>query len=184
MRILAVLLTVCLVGLCHCGGDDGKGALKGSVGGQQPTPQKLPQVNAQPAAKPNQKATKSAPQQAAKPVTPVTQSAGQGGVTLAHPDESKVSISEQYSSGVKTKRYTPKRGFNVTSVTHNGEELWKKDEDYKKFISAEVSSKGDSSVLLISTNTGIKHFKKDGSSWTSSNEKEYEEKLREMRYTD
>ncbi|AFZ79500.1 hypothetical protein BEWA_023490 [Theileria equi strain WA] len=208
MKVLTVLLTVCLVGLCHCGGDDSKGALKRGVG-SQPTPlppqgvqgkqgnapaakgetlpsQKGPvQTNGQSAAQPGQKATPPTQQgQPAKPATPVTQSAGQRvTLDLAHPDRSKVCVDDHYSNGVKTKKYSPKDGYHISSVLDGAKEVWK-GESHQKFLSATLSSKGKSSVLLISTNAGIKHFKKDGSSWTSSNEKDYEEKLREMRYTD
>ncbi|EKX73539.1 signal peptide containing protein [Theileria equi strain WA] len=180
MKVFSVLFTVSLVGLCHGGGDDGKGALKRAVGGKQPTPnpaqptpQKLPRANGQSAAQPGQKATPSTQQ-------------GQGDDTLdlAHPDMTKVNLVTDCKNGIKTKRYTPTGASKVTSVVDGDKELWKKAEDYQKFLSATLSSKGNSSLLLISTNAGIKHFKKDSTSWTSSNEKDYEEKLREMRYTD
>ncbi|AFZ80773.1 hypothetical protein BEWA_001800 [Theileria equi strain WA] len=67
-----------------------------------------------------------------------------GTLDLASPDESKVDILRASRNEVEKKEYYPKDTSKITTVMDGNKELWKKDEDYQKFLSATLSSKGKS----------------------------------------
>ncbi|AFZ80729.1 signal peptide-containing protein [Theileria equi strain WA] len=139
MRILAILWTACLVRLCSAG------CLGGGTRDDEVTDQ-AEQGGSNEVSTENISTPPTQQGQAAKPATPVTQSAGQGddAIDLAHPDMTKVDILRASRNEVEKKEYYPTGASKVTSVVDGDKELWKKDEDYQKFLSATLSSKGKS----------------------------------------
>ncbi|EKX73811.1 signal peptide containing protein [Theileria equi strain WA] len=156
MKVLAILWTVCLVGLCHCGGDNG-GAKGGVKGGEK---QNQPQENAQPAGR----------------VDII--------LDLANPDKDKVNIETKEVSGVEHTTYTSK-SVPVTLVVGEETRLWATPEG-EKLLLARVSKKNESSLLLISAKThgrvGKKYFEKNGNGeWKKITEENYDKKLEDLK---
>ncbi|EKX72570.1 signal peptide containing protein [Theileria equi strain WA] len=129
MRVLAVLLTVCLVGVCYCGDNDGKVVGKRAVpqkGAQQQkvvqhAQQGQTQANAQPADKPVESQT---PKEDVS--TETTQSAGQSGATLdiSSIDSSSYQSFDYSFSGNAIRLIVPKKGVTVTKLMNGTEEVY------------------------------------------------------------
>ncbi|EKX72764.1 hypothetical protein BEWA_013230 [Theileria equi strain WA] len=92
---------------------------------------------------------------------------------LANPDKDKVEISKREVYGVEHTAYTPKDAVLITLVV-DGETKLLATPEGEELLLAIVSTKGDSSLLLISPKTGNKHFEKDGLVLDLANQSETE----------
>ncbi|EKX73016.1 signal peptide containing protein [Theileria equi strain WA] len=116
---------------------------------------------------------------APKPTTPIT-------LDLAKPDETNVRVGNQSrDDGIKTKRFTPKDAFHISSVVDGGSSVWKAEKNERcKFV--ESHAKGDSSLISIGISKGdyldFKYFEKtaDGK-WNNITQGDFLRKLAGMR---
>ncbi|EKX73540.1 signal peptide containing protein [Theileria equi strain WA] len=180
MKILAVLWTVCLVGLCHGGGDDGKG-LKGAVAQQDPVKPVQPNTQGPPG---QTQANPSTPTQQGQAAKPVTASSGKADVLdLASPDESKVDIVKASRNEVEKKEYYPKDTSKITSVMDGGVSMWTATGN-EKCCFARSYTKGDSSFLYITIMGGndltAKFCEKAGGAWNEVDEEPFNDGVTTM----
>ncbi|EKX72175.1 hypothetical protein BEWA_046390 [Theileria equi strain WA] len=99
---------------------------------------------------------------------------------LSKPDMSKVKISEKADKGVEKKEYHLKGRFRITYVIDGKLSIWTVPKN-EEFVFAEVSSKGDSSLLLLSLTNCDKYFEKSTYGWRDIDEEEYKSRLNEMK---
>ncbi|EKX72747.1 hypothetical protein BEWA_013060 [Theileria equi strain WA] len=118
--------------------------------------------------------------------SPVTASSGQGGpvLDLANPDQSKVHIGDRSGNGVNSKKYYPKDGYDIGSVTDGDKELWKSTGAGQKCCFARFYSKGESILVTIGISKGsdseAKFFEKVGGQWKGLNRDVFFNKFNEM----
>ncbi|AFZ80935.1 signal peptide-containing protein [Theileria equi strain WA] len=156
MKVLAVLWTLCLVRFCSaiwcCGKSKTSDDDNGVYGGSA--------------------------ENLRSPPTPVTTIPNT--LDLAKPNESKVKVYKDSKNGVEHTTYDPKRGSNITSVV-DGEAKLCAIPGGEKLLSAEVSSNGESSLLLVSSaargRVSKRHFEKLGGQWKNVTEEHYSRKL-------
>ncbi|AFZ80302.1 signal peptide-containing protein [Theileria equi strain WA] len=111
-----------------------------------------------------------------KSPTPIT-------LDLSNPDNSKIKTTRREDNGIAVKEYVPKDPFYISSVMDGDKEVWKPASEKEEFVFARVSSKGDSSLLLIFLeDADNRFFEKNANGWTSIDEKDYEQKLAELKY--
>ncbi|EKX72622.1 signal peptide containing protein, partial [Theileria equi strain WA] len=79
--------------------------------------------------------------------TPIT-------LDLANPDQSKVHIGDRSGNGVNSKKYYPKDGYDIGSVTDGDKELWKSTGAGQKCCFARSYTRGDSSLISIGISKG------------------------------
>ncbi|AFZ81007.1 signal peptide-containing protein [Theileria equi strain WA] len=101
--------------------------------------------------------------------TPIT-------LDLTKPDETKLDVHTETESGVSFKGYSSKDAFHISSVVEGRTSVWRASGD-EKCVLAKLSSKGDSSLLLISLESGYVYFEKNGSNWKEIKQDEFNGKL-------
>ncbi|EKX72281.1 signal peptide containing protein [Theileria equi strain WA] len=153
MKVLAVLWTVCLVGLCRCGDDDGaKGALKGAF---TETPEGL------------------SPAETTAPV----------GLDIAKPDDTNLDLHIKDGSCFKYKLYLPKDAFYISSVVENGAPIWEAEEDEKCEIVGSFEKEDYVLVTVFlsgGNNDQSRYFVKTGGQWKELKKEELDKKIEEM----
>ncbi|EKX73344.1 hypothetical protein BEWA_054000 [Theileria equi strain WA] len=96
------------------------------------------------------------------------------------PDTSKVDIVKDSKNGVEHTTYTPKSGSKMTSVVDGQTSIWTSSGN-EKCTFAELSSKGDSSLLLISLENAYVYFEKNADGeWVSIEKDGYDRKIEEL----
>ncbi|EKX72251.1 hypothetical protein BEWA_047150 [Theileria equi strain WA] len=102
---------------------------------------------------------------------------------LSSPDESKVDVKNN-DDGINSKRYFPKKDVKVTSVVDGELPIWTASEK-DHFLSAEVSSKGESSLVMVYFASGWdlnrNYFEKNNGGWTSIDENTHKSKLNDLK---
>ncbi|EKX73670.1 hypothetical protein BEWA_037060 [Theileria equi strain WA] len=113
-------------------------------------------------------------------VTPSETSATET-LDLSHHDDSQIDLKKGNVSGLDYNIYSPKKNVKITSVVDAGKELWTVSEK-DKFLFASVSSREDSSLLLIAPKiSNDLCFEKTVNGWTSIKKEEYKSKLEDLK---
>ncbi|EKX72589.1 hypothetical protein BEWA_050570 [Theileria equi strain WA] len=113
-----------------------------------------------------------------KPTT-TSSSSSSIALDLANPDQSKVLVYDRSGNGIKSKNYSPKDGHHISSVVDGGMSIWNATGDERCTL-VKLSTRGDSSLLLMSLESAKKCFEKVNGAWNEVDETQFD-KMEEMK---
>ncbi|EKX72744.1 hypothetical protein BEWA_013030 [Theileria equi strain WA] len=113
-----------------------------------------------------------------KPTEPVT-------LNLANPDQSKVHIGDRSGNGIKSKNYSPKDTFHISSVMEGKVEVWNVVDPNTKCKLVRVYANSDIEVLYLDIdcngNPISRYFEKQNGKWNSINKIDFDRKVKSMK---
>ncbi|AFZ80015.1 hypothetical protein BEWA_028650 [Theileria equi strain WA] len=106
-------------------------------------------------------------------------------LNLSNPDKSKVVVYDQYSNEIKTKKYSPRDNYHISSVMEGEVEVWKVDDPNTKCRIVRGYAKDGIEILYLhidcNGSPNSKHFEKKNGAWHEMDINTYDKKLKEIR---